>query len=280
MEFVDVQESFDIFNLSGSDDLEVWHEYNAHVFSRSAMAKYVIPHLRNWDFNRCINIEHKNKIKDILYQQQMPIIHGEICVVCDTNYRMLVINGQHRLSAIEEIINERPTYNIKLKFCIIQINDIDNITSDSRVVYDKIKEIYKIINDSLPTEPYPIKEPKATEIADKMVEHEKLKTGIVKHPKGMTVRKPCIAYKELRDVIARLLPDDCSRIDADLFLIRAIGKNEEFSEMSAERIYDKSNPSAAKMAHLEKARTKKFYLNLDSKIATPEFWIRAILAGI
>ena len=63
-----------------------------------------------------------------------------------------------------------------------------------------------------------------------MVQHEKLNTGIIKHPKGMTVRKPCIAYKELRDVIARLLPDDCSRIDADLFLIRAIGKNEEFSE--------------------------------------------------
>jgi hypothetical protein len=275
--YADPQESFDIFDLAKCADFEIWHEHNAHVFIRSSMARDIIPSLRNWDYNRCLNLEHKNTIKDNLYQQQFPVIHGEICLVCDSSYRPVVINGQHRLTAITEIINERPSYDIKLQFRIIVVMDIDNITSINNVVVEKIKEIYKIINMSLPIDQFKIKDMKAEEIANAMTEHDKLKEGIVRQLEGRTVHKPRITFKHLKDSISWCLPDDCKHIDTKVFVRKAIAKNEEFSEMSASEIYGRTTPAKEKMAHFEKAGKRKFYLNLDG-VAAPEKWIMAILA--
>ena len=275
-EFADTQESFDIFNLRSSVDFEKWDEHNAHVFTRSAMAKDIIPLLRNWDYNRSLDEQHKNDIKDALYAQKYPYINGIIKVVVDDAFRPIVIDGQHRLVAIQEIISERPDYNIKLLFNIFKLLDIPDITSCSKTVYEKISELYKIINMSMPIDRFHSKELKAVEITEEMGIHPSLKDGIVRHPTGSSVHKPRISYKSLKDTIFKYLPDDCKHIDSKVFTRKTVGKNTELSLMSAEEIYGRINPAKEKLRHYDKAKNKKFFLNLDGA-ASPDTWIKDIL---
>src|SRR5688572_25911537 len=80
---------------------QIWNDKLVNYYFLSV--KDVAPHLSSWCFNRSINQTHKNSIKTSLISQPAPHLMGTIQIVRDKNNNCRVINGQHRLKAIQEI---------------------------------------------------------------------------------------------------------------------------------------------------------------------------------
>lgn len=66
----------------------------------------VAPHLSFWCFNRKMDDDHKNTIKTDLLANENPHLMGSIQIVRDKSMKCRVLNGQHRLAAIQEIIKD------------------------------------------------------------------------------------------------------------------------------------------------------------------------------
>jgi hypothetical protein len=281
-EYEDSAPTYDIFGLAKDETYESWHEFRAYVFTKSYMASQLVDKLTVWDYNRYLNTKHKDIIKATLFAQREPIIHGEICIVCDNIYRGVVINGQHRLAAIKELIAEhRPTkYDIKLCLRIIKLNDVANIMSDSPDVIKIIANVYEIINMTLPMHYNNVRELKAIELADALAAaSSNISIGIVRNFSGKTVHKPRITYKAMKDYIYKYLPKDFSSINAKTFTEAAQLKNNELMALSCSELYGRANPAADKEKHHAKACAIKFYLNLDGR-GSPDRWLPLLFTAV
>ena len=275
-EYHDSQTSFDIFKLSKVSEKIIWEDHDAWIFRSKRFASEIVSKLDNWNYNRYLDQDHMNKIKISLLEQRTPILFGDIHLVMDNHYRCLVINGQHRLKAISEILNDDPNYDILLDFMIIKLNKIDNIMEDNKTNFNLIEKIYNIINMSYKCSNIRDKEIFALELAVSLANESELKKGIVKKTKSSTTRKPKISIKELKDYIIKNLPDDYQHIKVSQFVKQVKLKNKEFSLMDRFDIYHRQNPAQNKINQYEKARVINFYLNLDG-MCHPDNWIKKCL---
>ena len=66
----------------------------------------IAPYLSTWAFNRNIDEVHKNEIKATLAGSKHPHLMGTLQCVRDRQHQIRVINGQHRLQALWELLKE------------------------------------------------------------------------------------------------------------------------------------------------------------------------------
>ena len=115
----------------------------------------VAPHLSSWCFNRKMADQHKNNIKKDLLSQANPHLLGSIQVIRDKKLNCRIINGQHRLSVIQEIIKEDIDFNFQMNLMFevydCNIEDIDDLSDVE--MHKNIEAIFKIANNSLNMKP-------------------------------------------------------------------------------------------------------------------------------
>lgn len=231
----------------------------------------VAPYLNIWSYNRKLNKEHKDKIKEALVDRH-PYFLGSIQVVRDRSNNMRVINGQHRLKAIEEkiIVDIDMEFNMDIIFEVIDIplEDMDNIEEDTSV----IDELFKKANISLNMVPEDDKDIFCKKLVNAMVEDNLLKKGIKDKTTG-SVYRPRIVKKDLYEAFKEYIPDDHLTIENCIKRIKEI--NNGISRMSDKDLFGRINPSESKLKQRERAIKIGFYLNIDSTMK-PETWIKLL----
>jgi hypothetical protein len=228
----------------------------------------IAPYLSSWCYNRVLDDNHKNQIKEALNIEN-PYLLGSIQVVRDRSKNVRVINGQHRLKAFQEKITEdiEMTFNMKLMFEVIDVplNNINDIDEDSSV----IDSLFKKANYSLALNPDDDNDIFCKKITRMMMTDPLLKNGMVDKTTG-SVHRPKILTKDLYETLKKFIPDNHLNVEESIVKIKQI--NVKISLMSDKELFGRNNPSQVKLKQREKAIKLGFFLNLDGKMS-PDVWI-------
>lgn len=237
-------------------------------------AREAAPYLVTYRFNRKIDVRHKNEIKQDLIKNHNPHLMGTIQIIRDKRNNCRIINGQHRVAAILEIIEEDidMKFNISLMFEVYDIN-ADNVNDYAD--HNSVEHLFKIANKSLALPPEDEDDKHYKQLMFAISKDKLLSGGIVDKPSG-TVRRPRILAKELYEKFKERLPVTVFRDTKTDDIIRRIKEvNVRLSLMTNQELFGRSNPAEAKLRQLDKARELGFFLNLECKYP-PATWIPLI----
>jgi len=232
----------------------------------------ISPFLASWCFNRKLNEDHKNKIKNDLCLQKYPHLMSSIQVVRDKHKKCKIINGQHRLKAIEEILKSdvEMKFNMNAMFEVYDINidDIDEIDEST-----EIEALFTTANNSLNFKAEDDHELFCKKIIIAMSNDPILSRGLIDKSNGR-VNKPKISIKELFEAFKENYQNNNNfKIDEIIIKIKKI--NNSLLMMDYMTLYGRKNPSENKLHQRVKAVAIGFLLNLNCKY-TPNVWIKMI----
>jgi hypothetical protein len=246
-------------------------QFQSHIIVDIYMlsAREIIPYLTSWSFNREINIEHTVQIKNSLIEQKAPYLMGSIQIAKDINSQYRVINGQHRLNALSQIIKD----DIDMKFdikCIFEIfslniNDITNPTLDETSI---IETLFKVANSSLNFDKKDSVDSFCRDIIFNLRNEQLYKNNIVDTQK--TVYRPSITLKEFYENLKKYLPKSLYERKVEEVTLLIKKKNNELSRINPNDLYKNAKKS---VKQYEKALNKRFFLNLSESRYGPDRWI-------
>lgn len=248
-------------------------ENNIIVDIHMLSARKVIPYLSTWSFNREINIVHKLQIKKSLLQQKSPYLIGSIQIARDKTGNYKVINGQHRLHSLQEIINE----DLEMKFdinCIFEVFslNISDITNPSLSECTLIEKLFKLANSSLNFEKKDSVDSFCRDIILSLRGDEIYKNNIVDTEK--LVYRPSINMKDFYENLKKYLPKKLYEMKVEEVVNMIKKKNNELSRINPNELY--KNPKKSEKQY-EKALNKRFFLNLSESRFGPDRWITELL---
>lgn len=235
----------------------------------------VAPFLSTWSFNRNLNVDHKNSLKSSLLQSSNPHLMGTIQCVRDQQQHIRVINGQHRLQALLEVLREdlTMTFNMGVMFEVydIPIDDMRNIDIDVHT----IEEIYETANKSLAFNPEQETDLYCRFIIKAMNQDPVLKKGLVDKDDGKVYRPRILSKQLYEEFKAYISPQLKLPVPEVIQRIKQI--NVDLSLMSSKQLFGRSKETLgkSKAAQRERAAKIQFFLNLDSKYP-PSVWIQWI----
>ena len=198
---------------------------------------------------------------------------GTIQCVRDRKKHVRVVNGQHRLQAILEILREDTDmkFNMPLMFEVydIPIDDLQNINID----FTEIEQIYETANKSLIFTASNDKDIFCRFIVKAMQRDSLLCKGLIDKDDGKVYR-PRILVKELYEALKEYLPDGYQNMSVDDILSQIKHINVDISLMSLKQLFGRSDDQLAKskLSQYNKAKNINFFLNLDGKFQ-PSVWI-------
>lgn len=249
---------------------------NIKVSYHFLSVRHIAPHLSTWCFNRKMDATHKNKIKLALLNKDLPHLMGSIQVVRDKKLNCRVINGQHRLAAIQEIIKEdidmKFKMNVMFEVYDCDIEDLDDLSDVNTHV--NIENIFKIANNNLNMKPEQDHDLFCKQIVIAMMNDSVLKKGIVDKTNG-TVHKPKITAKDLFENFKSHLPFDKIKSTVPELVVKIKTINADVSSMPFIKLFSRHNPAQFKQKQFEKAKALGFYLNLESNMK-PCDWIEML----
>lgn len=274
-DYADVEESSDKIDIFNTPLSVGKYGDNMNVSYYFKNIRQIIPELINFSFNRELNEKHKNKIKDDLLKQKCPHLMGSIQIIKDLSNNYRVINGQHRLFAIKEILDSdtNMNFNINILFEVYDVNLIDINSIENN--YENINDLFEKANNSLN---FKALDDRDLFIRSLLLEIKKdpiLGPGIVEKDKGR-VNKPRILLKNLFELFkVHFKIDNKLSIDKIVEKIKII--NNTLSLKNYNEFYGTEKVHEKKLKQRNKAFNigKGFYLNLDSKFP-PEVWIKMI----
>lgn len=238
--------------------------------------RHIAPHLSTWCFNRKMDVDHKKKIKDALMSVDLPHLMGSIQVVRDKKLNCRVINGQHRLAAIQEIIKEdidmKFKMNVMFEVYDCDIEDLDDVGDVNTHV--SIENIFKIANNNLNMKPEQDHDLFCKQIVIAMMADPVLKKGIVDKTNG-NVHKPKITAKHLFENLKAHMMFDKIKSTVPELIVKIKKINAEVSSMPFIKLFGRHNPAQFKQKQFEKAKALGFYLNLESNMK-PCDWIEML----
>ena len=292
-EYVESYDDFDILGLNNILKYKIWKKYDAYIYNIQKDSQKdisIINKLRIWNCNRYLDDARKDEIKKFL-DDENPIMLEPIHILMDNKFRGVVINGQHRLKAITELINEKPNYKIDIDICVIKLNKFEVIPDTP---HSTIEEIFKIINQS-----YNIAN--STYENNRKMEYIGIKIAnllCVKYPDNIiakttakTTRHPRISMKELKDkLVETMIKMNLTQPNIlllqshiDTFIKHVEITNKKFDMYNEKDIFGRNYIGKVKAEHLEKARKVCFYLNIDNDekcVGNPINWIRECINKI
>lgn len=203
---------------------------------------------------------------------------GTIQVVRDMKKQIRVINGQHRLKAIEDVIRDDIdmicSFKIMFEVYDININDLEDVTED----HSEIETLFKTANHTLNFDLSDDINIVCREIVINAKRDKILGNGIVDKKEG-TVHKPKITMKDFYEILKKSYPHGGWELETLLVVNKLKQINVHISMMSNKELFGRDNPSEKKLKQLQKARKLNFYLNIDSRFP-PEVWIHWIKNGV
>jgi hypothetical protein len=233
----------------------------------------VAPYLSTWCFNRKMDEQHKEKIKQDLLAQSNPHLMGTIQVIRDKHFNCRVLNGQHRLCLLQEIIKDDINFEFQMNLMFeVYDCDIDNLDDVTEIT--TIEDIFKIANNSLNMKPEQDHDILCKQIVMAMMADPILKRGIVDKTNG-SVHKPKITAKLLFELFKALLPSDKINVPLSEIIIRIKKINTNISITPYIKLFGRYTPAQHKLKQFEKAKDIDFYLNLESRM-NPDIWIETL----
>lgn len=266
----DADTPFDTFNKpiaiqKWGDDVVVSY----HFLSIRDVAQY----LSSWCFNRKLEEAHKDAIKAELFKNDNPHLMGTVQLVRDKKLNCRILNGQHRIKAIQEIIKEdidmKFQMNVMFEVYDVNIEDIDDLGSSHQLV----ETMFKIANNSLNIKPEQDHDLLCKKIVVAMMNDNVLKKGIVDKTNG-TVHKPRILAKHLFESFKSFLQPNIT-LSVPEILIRIKQINVDISTMPFVKLFGRQTPAQQKIKQFEKAKEIGFFLNLNGKMS-PDVWMDMI----
>ncbi len=105
-------------------------------------SKDIVQINRRWSFNRQVNVKHYSNISNDLEQMKNKHLMGTIKLVIDNNYNIKIIDGQHRIKAIEEDLLNNPNSNFDHLCEVYKVTDVNY----DREILDLFKNANKNLN--------------------------------------------------------------------------------------------------------------------------------------
>jgi hypothetical protein len=245
--------------------IESQHHISYYFIECRKIGRY----LSSWCFNRKIDIEHKEKIKKDLKNQKNYHLMGTIQLIRDLKKQIRVVNGQHRLKAIEEILIDDidNKFTMKIMFELYDLSIID-LCDPSDKEQELIEEVFETANKSLAMKfDNNHHDIFCKEIMKKLCKDNVLKNGIV--DTDGKVYKSRISKKEFFEKIKEYL--NCNLgLSSDQIIIRMKQINSQIKMMDNITLFGRDKPSQG-FAH-----EHGFYLNIDDYYACPEKWLKDI----
>lgn len=246
-------------------------------------ARHAVANITSWSFNRTLNLAHKDSIKKAIKKNSItPHLMGTIQVVRDKKKQIRVINGQHRLKAIEEIFKDDVDmkYSFKIMFEVydLEISDLEDVTEDQK----DIDTLFKTANHTLNFELKDDINILCRDIVRFAKKDPILGAGIDDtKPDGKKVHRPKILMKDLYEVLKSGYPNGGWNMDAHDIVTRIKEINNHISNMSNDQIFGVQTKTERNkvLSQLKRARDSNFFLNLKSKY-TPDVWVKWIKDGI
>lgn len=235
-------------------------------------ARAVAPWLTSWCFNRRLDEAHMERIKADLLTQRSPHLMGVIQAVRDQTRALRIINGQHRLRAVADVLRGDldMSFDMPLVFEIydVPLASLDDVDADMHVVED----LFRRANHSLNYVPEDDHDLFCRKVVKAMRQDPLLGRGVVDKAAGRVLR-PRILAKDMYELLKAHLPRDHGPLDAVLQAVKRT--NVDLSMMPNIRLFGRHAPAEAKAKQRARAAELGFFLNLDSKYA-PEVWIAAL----
>ena len=230
----------------------------------------VVQYLPTWCFNRKINEEHKNTIKEGIRKSHH--IMGSIQLVKDVYHVTRVINGQHRVKALQEIIADDIDMSFDMKV-MFEVYHIDVDLEDFESCQDSIESLFSIANNNLNVKLDDDQELFCKKITRAVMTDSLLQKGFVDKSEG-SVHKPRCLARDLYESLKEHLPSTVTQDPVEV--VKRIKEiNKKLQMMSLVELFGRASPAESKMKHYKKAQRLRFFLNLDCKYPLQE-WIKMI----
>jgi len=261
------ESDYDIF----ADPIATQKTQNGPVNYYWKSVREIAPYLHTWSFNRKIDENHKNDIITCVKLQTNPHLMGTIQVIRDCKKQCRIVNGQHRIKSILDIITNdtEMTFNMNVMFEVydLPIDDLEDVTHIEKH-NEMINQIFRIANHSLPFHA----DDDHNQFCKNLVQAMMADTVLQKGLRDKITKRPYMNIKELYEE----LKDNLKPGKTVKELIDSMKKlNVEFSKMAYKDFYGREIPSKPKMSNRKSAEEIGFYLNLDSKF-TPDVWIKML----
>jgi hypothetical protein len=217
-----------------------------------------------WAFNRQVDLNHISTIENDLKIQENPNLMGTIKLIIDKNKEYKIIDGQHRLQAIRNIIRDDHTMEWDMPI-LTEIYDVSESTDEiTNYLYTKAN-----VNLNIRTED--VLDDFLIELIQKMMNDPILKNGIVDKQDG-SVYKPRISKKDLYEKFKVNYKHKPSDTVEELFT-RIKEKNMSLSSKTLIELFGKQDEKNE--TKYDKAFKIKFFLNLDCKYSIDK-WIQEL----
>lgn len=233
------------------------------------------PCLDVWKFNRGVNKEHKDNLKKELLEsieEGNPHLMGSIQLVRDQDRNYRVINGQHRLKAIWEVLEEYPDpiafkMKVMLEVYDLKVENFDSMTEEEEELVDRF---YKTANKALNFKQEEDHEVLCKAVVKGMMTSKIFSRSIVDKNEGR-VNRPRISAKQLFEELKTHLPVNVKKFSVSKIVEGITNINKKLSLMTHKELFGRESPSVQKQKSHEKAVDLGFFLNLDSKYP-PSVW--------
>lgn len=264
--------NFDADNVSDTDMLQFGTHLSSDVAFDSILtslykfdAKTVCDKISTWAFNRKLNAEHVEKIYQGLKNSHNPSLMGTLKVIRDDKGRFQVIDGQHRVQAMQRYFSETANkqWNVYLEIYHVK-------TINSPVVF----ELFRIANNNLNMTTEDDVNMFIANVVDAMVADEVLGKGVIDND-DKRVNRPRIAKKTMYELMKDNIRAHDTHLSVEEIVKRIKKLNQEFKNKSNLEMFGRKKLSDKNTIQKAKADIYNFYLNLDGKF-TPEVWIPMI----
>lgn len=118
---------------------------NIHILSSIDIIKIN----KHWSFNRKVNVEHYLNISNDLQKMKNKHLMGTIKLVIDENYNIKIIDGQHRIKAIEEYLLNNPNSNFDHLCEVYKVSDV-NYDTEILNLFQNANKNLNVKNSDIP----------------------------------------------------------------------------------------------------------------------------------
>ena len=270
-EVEEVEDDIEYTDIIFDDPIAINHNISYYLKDSNKICRF----LSSWCFNRKIVQQHKNKIKEEIKSQLNHHLMGSIQVVRDKMNQIRVINGQHRLKAIEEIIREDldNTFEMKILFECYDL-EIKDITDPNEEEQEEIEKLFKTANKSLNMNPEEDHDIFCKKLIQLLCKDPILGKGIIEVSKSEKVTKGKILKKEMFEMLKEHLNIRSESVDHVLLRIKEM--NKKISMMENKELFGRDKPGKDRLRKLTYAQDLGFFLNFDEHYAIPEKWLKDI----
>ena len=206
----------------------------------------IIHLLHTWCFNRTINVDHKNTIKEAIIKSKH--LMSTIQIVRDSYGNTRVINGQHRIKAIQEIIKGdlEMEFDMNVMFEVYNVPiDLENFDEDQ----DLIEWLFKQANNNLNVKLEDDHEMFCRKVIQTMMNEPVFKKGLVDKPTG-TVHRPRLLTRELYEALLEHLP---------------VGTNKSVNDVDSNPVLPKHSSLTLCKICLSVSKIYKLYVSAESR---------------